>query len=172
MATAEAPPTVRRRRPTFHPLRVARVERLTDDAVAVTFDIPDELAEDYRFKPGQALTLRRVVDGRDERRSYSICAPMGAPPRVGVREVPGGFFSSYLVHEVQPGDRVDVLSAAPEGGATAQVVATRLAVLSVPDVGDAAGEGALVVVAAGRSTAARLAAAAVTGRLSVVVHGR
>ena len=41
-----------------------------------------------------------------------------------------------------------------------------------PDLGDAAGEGALVVVAASRSAAAHLAAAAVTGRLSVVVHGR
>ena len=78
-----------RRRPQFHPLRVADVERLTDDAVAVTFDVPEDLVEDYRFEPGQALTLRRVDDGRDERRSYSICAPMGAPPRVGVREVPG-----------------------------------------------------------------------------------
>src|SRR3954453_2797849 len=98
-----------RRRPQFHPLPVAKVEQLTDDAVAVTFDIPDELAEDYRFKPGQALTLRRVEDGRDERRSYSICAPMGAQPRVGVREVPGGYFSSYLVHQVRPGDTVEVL---------------------------------------------------------------
>lgn len=70
---------------------------------------------------------------------------------------------------VRAGDTVDVLSAAAEG---ASVVATRLAVLSVPDLGDAAGEGALVVVAASRSAAARLAAAAVTGRLSVVVHGR
>ena len=52
-----------RRRPQFHPLTVAKVEQLTDDAVAVTFDIPDELAEDYRFKPGQALTLRyRLVN--------------------------------------------------------------------------------------------------------------
>ena len=58
-----------RRRPQFHPLTVAKIESLTDDAVAVTFDIPDELIEDYRFKPGQALTLRRAVDGRDERRS-------------------------------------------------------------------------------------------------------
>ena len=98
-----------RRRPQFHPLTVARVEQLTDDAVAVTFDIPDELTEDYRFRPGQALTLRRVEDGRDERRSYSICAPMGAQPRVGVREVPGGFFSSYLVHQVRPGDTIEVL---------------------------------------------------------------
>ena len=108
-----------RRRPQFHPLTVARVERLTDDAVAVTFDIPDDLAEDYRFKPGQALTLRRVDGGRDERRSYSICAPMGAAPRVGVREVPGGFFSSYLVHQVRPGDTIEVLP--PSGTFTADL---------------------------------------------------
>ena len=101
--------TSTRRRPRFHPLRVARVEKLTDDAVAVTFDVPPELADDYAFRPGQALTLRRVLDGRDERRSYSICAPMGAAPRVGVREVPGGYFSSWLVHEVRPGDTVEVL---------------------------------------------------------------
>ncbi|MGY1698300.1 1,2-phenylacetyl-CoA epoxidase subunit PaaE [Geodermatophilus sp. SYSU D00766] len=108
-----------RRRPQFHPLRVARVEQLTDDAVAVTFDVPPELAEDYAFRPGQALTLRRVDGDRDERRSYSICAPVGAPPRVGVREVPGGFFSSYLVHEVRPGDAIEVLP--PSGTFTADL---------------------------------------------------
>jgi ring-1,2-phenylacetyl-CoA epoxidase subunit PaaE len=117
-APAEAPARPRRR-PQFHPLTVAKVERLTDDAVAVTFDVPAELAEDYRFKPGQALTLRRVDGERDERRSYSICAPMGAAPRVGVREVPGGFFSSYLVHEVKSGDVIEVLP--PSGTFTADL---------------------------------------------------
>src|SRR4029450_6238326 len=92
-----------RRRPQFHPLTVAQVDRLTDDAVAVTFDIPDHLAEDYRVRPGPALPPRRVHGDRDERRSSSICAPMDSAPRVGVREVPGGFFSSYLVHDVRPG---------------------------------------------------------------------
>jgi ring-1,2-phenylacetyl-CoA epoxidase subunit PaaE len=108
-----------RRRPQFHPLRVAKVEPLTDDAVAVTFDVPPELADDYVFKPGQALTLRRVDGDRDERRSYSICAPVGTAPRVGVREVPGGFFSSYLVHEVRPGDAIEVLP--PSGTFTADL---------------------------------------------------
>jgi ring-1,2-phenylacetyl-CoA epoxidase subunit PaaE len=112
-------PASPRRRPQFHPLTVAKVEKLTDDAVAVTFDIPDELIEDYRFKPGQALTLRRLDGDRDERRSYSICAPMGAQPRVGVREVPGGFFSSYLVHQVRPGDTIEVLP--PSGTFTADL---------------------------------------------------
>ena len=108
-----------RTRPQFRPLRVAAVERLTDDSVAVTFDVPAELADDYAFAPGQALTLRRVDGDRDERRSYSICAPVGAAPRVGVREVPGGFFSSWLVHQVRPGDEVEVLP--PSGTFTADL---------------------------------------------------
>jgi ring-1,2-phenylacetyl-CoA epoxidase subunit PaaE len=112
-------PVGARRRPQFHPLRVAHVERLTDDAVAVTFDVPGELAGDYAFKPGQALTLRRIDGDRDERRSYSICAAVGAAPRVGVREVPGGFFSSYLVHEVAVGDEIEVLP--PSGTFTADL---------------------------------------------------
>ncbi len=73
---------------------------------------------------------------------------------------------------VRPGDRVDVLSASPEGGPTAAVVAGGLSVLAVPGLDDATGEGALLVLAADRRTAARLAAAAVTGRLSVAVGAR
>ncbi|MFE0514701.1 1,2-phenylacetyl-CoA epoxidase subunit PaaE [Streptomyces sp. NPDC058964] len=109
--TDPAPATVRRtrRRPAFHTLRVAAVERLCEDAVAVSFDIPDELRQEFAFEPGQSLTLRRQVDGRDERRSYSICSPVGSRPRIGVRVVPGGLFSSWLVNEVEPGDTVEVM---------------------------------------------------------------
>ncbi|OQO92777.1 phenylacetic acid degradation protein [Saccharomonospora piscinae] len=103
--TASAPS---RLRTVFHPLTVADVTRLCDDAVAVTFEVPDALARDYDFRPGQSLTLRRTVDGREERRSYSVCAAEGERPRIGVREIPGGMFSSWLVHDVRPGDRLDV----------------------------------------------------------------
>nr|WP_166641373.1 1,2-phenylacetyl-CoA epoxidase subunit PaaE [Amycolatopsis sp. SID8362] len=97
-------------------MKVAGVSRLCDDAVAVTFDVPSSLASEFAFKPGQSLTLRRSVDGRDERRSYSICAPAGAAPRVGVRLVPDGLFSSWLVNEVRPGDTIEV--ATPTGSFT------------------------------------------------------
>ncbi|MET7996681.1 1,2-phenylacetyl-CoA epoxidase subunit PaaE [Amycolatopsis sp. NPDC005232] len=109
------------RRTGFHSLRVADVERLCDDAVAVTFDVPPELAETFAFAPGQSLTLRRTVDGRDERRSYSICAPAGRRPRVGVRLVPEGVFSSWLVQDVRPGDVVEV--SAPTGTFTPDLTA-------------------------------------------------
>jgi ring-1,2-phenylacetyl-CoA epoxidase subunit PaaE len=93
-------------------LTVADVEPLTADSAAITFAVPGDLAETFAFAPGQSLTLRRG----DERRSYSICAPAGAAPRIGVREVAGGAVSGWLVHEVRPGDTVDVQ--APGGSFT------------------------------------------------------
>jgi ring-1,2-phenylacetyl-CoA epoxidase subunit PaaE len=115
--TATTNEPVRSARREFHELTVARTDRLCDDAAAVTFDVPAELAGDYRFRPGQSLTLRRIIDGRDERRSYSICAPEGDPLRIGVREVPGGAVSGWLVREVTQGDRIEVQP--PAGSFTA-----------------------------------------------------
>ncbi len=100
-------------RTAFHVLTVAAVEQLTDDAVAVTFDVPDEQRALFDFAAGQSLTLRRTIDGVEHRRTYSICAPVGDRPRIGVREIPGGLFSSWLVHQVLPGDRIEVQ--APSG---------------------------------------------------------
>ncbi|WP_217139822.1 1,2-phenylacetyl-CoA epoxidase subunit PaaE [Streptomyces sp. AC627_RSS907] len=108
-APASAAPVRTRRRPAFHRLRVAAIQRLCADAAAVSFEIPDDLAAEFAFAPGQSLTLRREVDGRDERRSYSICSPAGSAPRIGVRLVPGGLFSAWLVGEVRPGDTVEVM---------------------------------------------------------------
>ena len=88
----------------FHSLRVAGVEPLTDDSAAITFAVPDELAGLFAFAPGQSLTIER--DG--ERRSYSICAAAGSPPRIGVREVAGGAVSGWLVRELKAGDTIQV----------------------------------------------------------------
>ena len=96
----------------FHPLTVARVDPLTDDSAAVTFDVPAGLAEKFTFAPGQSLTIKRG----GERRSYSICATKGHAPRIGVREVAGGAVSGWLVHEVRAGDVIEV--AEPSGSFT------------------------------------------------------
>jgi ring-1,2-phenylacetyl-CoA epoxidase subunit PaaE len=98
-----------RSRNAFYPLRVSGVEPLTEDSAAIRFAVPTDLADLFAFAPGQFLTVRRG----DERRSYSICAPAGAAPRIGVREVDGGAVSGWLVHEVRPGDAIEVQ---PPGG--------------------------------------------------------
>jgi ring-1,2-phenylacetyl-CoA epoxidase subunit PaaE len=100
-------------RPAFHELPVARVDRLCADAVAVTFDVPPGLEDAFAFRPGQYLTLRQDVDGAEERRSYSICAPAGARPRIGVRRVEQGLFSARIVDLLKSGDTLEVLP--PQG---------------------------------------------------------
>jgi ring-1,2-phenylacetyl-CoA epoxidase subunit PaaE len=90
-------------RTSFHRLVVTDVEPLTDDSAAITFAVPGHLAQAFDFHAGQSLTIRRG----DQRRSYSICAPVGAAPRIGVREVAGGAVSGWLVRELRAGDRVE-----------------------------------------------------------------
>ena len=96
----------------FYPLRVRDVEALTEDSAAVTFDVPTSLKDQFAFAAGQSLTIRRG----EERRSYSICAPVGQSPRIGVRVVAGGAVSHYLVKELRAGDVLDVQ--APTGSFT------------------------------------------------------
>jgi ring-1,2-phenylacetyl-CoA epoxidase subunit PaaE len=98
----------------FHPLKIRSVRPDTDEAVIVSFDVPPDLSEAFRFTQGQHLTLRNVVDGSDERRSYSICAGVDdGELRVGIRKVPGGRFSTWIHESLKAGDTVQVM--APEG---------------------------------------------------------
>jgi ring-1,2-phenylacetyl-CoA epoxidase subunit PaaE len=96
--------------PQFHPLRVASVEPLTDDSVAISFAVPPELADDYRFVHGQHLTIRGD-DG--ERRSFSICTtPRSGLLTIGVKKLPGGAFSQGVVDTLGVGDELDVMTPA------------------------------------------------------------
>jgi len=113
MASLITKPAQRRGR--FHNLTVARVERLTDDAVAVSFEIPDELAAEFRFQPGQHLTLRATVDGQRVQRSYSICISRPAALRrkelrIAAARVGGGLLSNWVNDNLVPGDRVEVMT--------------------------------------------------------------
>ena len=153
-----------------------------DDVPAGTRLAPDDLVEVHvpsRLAPAGAITQAGSAVGRsvagpvragevltDVRLLGSALLPSGPEVATPVRVAEPG--TAALVHA---GDVVDVLAAAPDG-AGAATVAHAVRVLSVPLGGDDPGEGALLVVAATRSGAARLAAAAVTGRLSVVLHGR
>ena len=95
----------------FRSLRVAEVRRETSEALSILFAVPPELAAAYRFEPGQYLTLRAFVDGKDIRRNYSVCAsPLDGELRVAVKLLPGGVFSR-LVGSLAAGDTVDVLPA-------------------------------------------------------------
>lgn len=105
-----------RHRPVFHSLPVTAVDRLTDDAVAITFTVPADLRETFAFQAGQHLTVRRSgsTDGEEVRRSYSICStPADVAERghlrIGVKQIPGGAFSRFATNDLRVGDTVDVM---------------------------------------------------------------
>ena len=93
----------------FHDLKVSKVQPDADDAMLVSFDVPPALRSTFCFQPGQYLTLRHG----DLRRSYSICAAPGEALRVGVRQVPGGAFSTWLHSTLRSGDTLGVME--PQG---------------------------------------------------------
>ena len=77
----------------------------------MTFAIPEGLAGDYSFSPGQYLTLRTTMDGEEVRRSYSICSgPGDGELRIAVKKVDGGAFSSWATEELKSGDELDVMT--------------------------------------------------------------
>ena len=120
----------------FHPLTVARIDADTPEAVVVSFDVPAELRDTFRFTQGQYLTLRTSIAGQDLRRSYSICSGVDDDQlRVGVRKVRGGVFSNWINAELRVGDTLQVM--VPQGRFNVPLDAT----LTRHHVGIAGGSG-------------------------------
>ena len=95
----------------FYPLRVTDVKRDTRDSVVLTLAPPDGDEDKFRFIQGQYLTFRRIFDGEEMRRSYSICAGVNdGILRVGIKKVDGGWFSSWAKDELETGDTSDAMA--------------------------------------------------------------
>jgi ring-1,2-phenylacetyl-CoA epoxidase subunit PaaE len=104
--------------PQFHPLRIRCVTPETADAVTVSFAVPAELRETFRFTQGQFVTLKCEIGGEEARRSYSLCIGVGdyerdGELRVGVKRIPGGKFSNFVYDTLQAGHTIDVMP--PDG---------------------------------------------------------
>ena len=94
----------------FHRLPVARVDRETRDAIAITFAVPPALREQFRYTQGQHLTLRADLEGQDVRRSYSICSAVQDDAlRIAVKRAPGGLFSTWVNEALATGASLDVM---------------------------------------------------------------
>lgn len=94
----------------FHTIKVKAVKKETADCVSVVFDIPESLKKEYRYEQGQNITLKKIINGVELRRSYSICnAPHEDELKVAIKKVEGGKFSCYANETLQPGDEIEVL---------------------------------------------------------------
>jgi ring-1,2-phenylacetyl-CoA epoxidase subunit PaaE len=95
----------------FYDVKIADVRPETDNAKVISFDIPAELKDHFRYIPGQYLTLEVEVNGEKFRRAYSICTSYLAnePLAIGVKRVDDGVMSMYLNTRVKPGDTIHLM---------------------------------------------------------------
>lgn len=101
----------------FHQLKVAETVPETSDAMSIRFEIPEELRETFRFRPGQHLTLRADIGGEEVRRNYSLCvAPQDGEVKVTVKRIAGGIFSNWANEQLKPGDLIEAMP--PHGSFT------------------------------------------------------
>jgi ring-1,2-phenylacetyl-CoA epoxidase subunit PaaE len=94
----------------FYTLKIKDIVRQTDEAVSLSFDVPQDLQPQFRYIQGQYLTLRAEIDGQDVRRSYSICSsPLEPELRVAIKKIEGGLFSTYANERLQKGQSLQVM---------------------------------------------------------------
>lgn len=94
----------------FYKAKVTKIDRETSDCVRISFEIPAENQEKFKYKAGQYLNLKLVLDGEEIRRSYSLCSsPYEADLSVAVKKIPNGKFSSYANGIMKVDDEIDLM---------------------------------------------------------------
>ncbi len=94
----------------FHPLKVLEVLPDTEDAVAVSLEVPPSLEAQYRGQAGQHVVVRADIGGEEVRRTYSLVnAPGEWPLRIVPRVHVQGRMSRHLADEVHAGELLEVL---------------------------------------------------------------
>src|SRR5688500_15439112 len=95
----------------FHKLKVSAVKNEIAEAVSVSFDVPNELKQNFSFLPGQYTTLKMNVGGENVNRSYSFCSSpfLNEPLTIAVKRVPGGKGSNFINDNFRTGVEIEVM---------------------------------------------------------------
>ena len=98
----------------FQSIKIADIYKETKDCSVLSFEIPQELKQEFQYKQGQHLTLKSIIDGKDTRRSYSLCSsPIENTWKIAVKKINDGLFSTFVNDTLKKGDTIEVM--APNG---------------------------------------------------------
>lgn len=104
----------------FYQLQINKIQQETSDTVSLSFEIPTEKQSVFQFFPGQYLTLKFDLNGKEERRAYSMSSsPLDKDLTVTVKRVDKGLVSNHIQDKLKVGDTVEVL--APQGRFLAKI---------------------------------------------------
>lgn len=94
----------------FHSIKILDIYKETKDCSVISFDIPEELKQEFVYKQGQHLTLKATIDGEEIRRSYSLCtSPVENKWQVAVKKISNGLFSTFVNDKLKKGDFLEIM---------------------------------------------------------------
>jgi len=97
----------------FYYLTINKIEKVTSDTVKVILDVPVDLKSTFNFIPGQYINFLIEINGKEERRSYSICSGPNESLAVAVKEIKNGTVSVWFNKSAEEGMEISVSK--PEG---------------------------------------------------------
>lgn len=98
---------------TFHWLRVSKVITETATAKSFILEVPEKLKKQYKYRPGQFITVRVQQGDSFIKRSYSLSSSPDWDSFLQITIKGLGPISSYLLDTIKEGDELFVLP--PEG---------------------------------------------------------
>ena len=95
----------------FHTLKVGAIAYPIKEATTITFDVPPNLYEAFRYLPGQHLIIKFIINGEEARRSYSLnsCPFKEEALQVTVKRVKNGLVSNFVGDHLKVGDELEVM---------------------------------------------------------------
>jgi len=94
----------------FHTLRIQDIVAETQDSRSFLFEIPQDLTDNYKFIPGQYLTVKANVNGEELRRAYSIfTSPFENKFGFTVKRVKDGRVSNFLIDNHKAGESMEIM---------------------------------------------------------------
>ena len=92
----------------FFSVKVNEIHKQTHDSVSLSLDVGNENLDEFKFVPGQYITIRANINGEDCRRSYSICSSSSEILTVAVKKVVNGKMSTYINEDLNEGDIIEI----------------------------------------------------------------
>ncbi|CCW28991.1 2Fe-2S iron-sulfur cluster binding domain-containing protein [Xenorhabdus nematophila] len=92
----------------FYPLQLIAIKPDTPDSVLLTLKPLDGNQSLFHYQPGQHLTLRTSLAGKEVRRNYSLCnAPDFPYMQIAIKKIEDGLFSEWAHSNLKVGDTLE-----------------------------------------------------------------
>jgi len=95
----------------FYKLKVKNIRKETQNSIALSFEIREDLISVFQYLPGQYVSLKLTINNKEVLRDYSICSSKNEGLTIAVKEIPNGYVSSFLNNSINIGDTILVSAA-------------------------------------------------------------